>query len=169
MKKTFATAAAAALGLALALGATPANAYEIDSAGVGFVGKGEVQSALGINNAELQRIAAGLEFEISSVTESSATWTCNRDGGTQTQERSSTTTTTTQGVVESVARDKQERQVTGFFLDGLEGDATVTTEREGPVVGSCATGWTAVDLLVGDPVVGDSALYVVWGDVRVML
>jgi hypothetical protein len=167
MKKTFATAAAAALGLALALGAAPANAYEIDSEGVGFVGKGEVQLALGINNAELQRIAEDVTFEISAVTESSATWTCDRDAGPQTQERSSTTTTTTSGVIETVTRDK--RQVTGFLLEGLDGDATVTSEREGPAVGECPTGWTAIDLLEGDPVEVESALYVVYGDQRVML
>jgi hypothetical protein len=165
MKKTFATAAAAALGLALALGAAPANAYEIDSEGVGFVGKGEVQLALGLNNAGLQDIAEDLEFEISLVTEASTTWTCNKDGGTQTSERARTTTTTTAGVIDTIARDK--RQVTGFLLEGLKDGATATIKTEGPTIGSCATGWTASDFV--DAVEVESELYVVHGDVRVML
>jgi hypothetical protein len=165
MKRTFATAAAAGLGLALALGAAPANAYEIDSAGVGFVGKGEVQLALNLNNAGLQRIAEDVKFEISSVTESSTTWTCDRDAGPQTQERANTTTTTTSGVITSVARDK--RQVTGFILSGLEAGASVSIKSVGNTIGTCPSGWTAIDIVEDIDVEG--GLYVLHGDLRVML
>jgi hypothetical protein len=49
---------------------------------------------------------------VSSVEET--TWTCDRDGGPQTQGRHRTKTN--QGVLDSVARERN--QVTGFILAG---------------------------------------------------
>jgi hypothetical protein len=152
-------AAAAAAGFALVLSAGSALAYDLDPAtGIGFVGKGEVQLAFGWNNKALQDNANLVSFDVSSVTTESSTWTCDRDAGPQTQERSNTTTTTTKGVLESVTRDK--KQVTGFLLEGFDGTESVDTESDGPAVGSCPTGWTAIDLVTGEPEVGESSLYV---------
>ena len=119
---------------------TPASAEVIvDSNGNGFVGKGDVQLALGYNNAQLQQNANSLVFSLSSTTE--VTWTCDRDAGPQTQER--TNVTTTQGIIASVARVRN--QITGFNLQGFTGTTTTTTD--GPAVGSCPEFWTAIDLV----------------------
>lgn len=133
-----------------------AAAVYIDDEGVGFVGKGDVQLALDWNNKSLQECvgstdtftnseAGCLEFRVASKTVTETTWTCDRDAGHQTQERLNTTTTVFQGVVSSLARVKQ--QVTGFNLNGfVDGEPTTVTETDGPAVGSCPTGWTAIDL-----------------------
>jgi len=122
------------------------------------VGKGDVQLALGLNNAQLQATADALEFTYESVTSVQTTWTCDRDGGSQTQERTNTLTTTTSGVASAVARVKN--QVTGFNLTGFEGEPSVSSEKEGPAVGSCPTYWTAINLVQSDPVVQSGGLYV---------
>jgi hypothetical protein len=124
--------------------------------GTGFVGKGDVQLALGLNNSQIQN--ASVSFTYSSTSVSSATWTCDKDSNDNTQERANTTTTTTQGVVSTVARVKN--QITGYNLTGFGGGTSVETEREGPAVGSCPTGWTAIDLVEGDPVVTGGGLFV---------
>jgi hypothetical protein len=73
---------------------------------------------------------------------SETTWTCKRDTGEQTQERTRTTTTSTQGVVSSIARVKN--QITGFNLSGYSGSPTQTTETEGPPLGSCPNSWSVI-------------------------
>ena len=126
--------------------------------GTGFVGKGDVQLALGLNNAQLQAQAGSLAFTYTNTSSTATTWTCDRDAGPQTQERANITTTTTQGVVSSIARVKN--QITGFNLSGYSGTPTESSEHEGPAVGSCPTGWTAIDLVEEDPVVIESGLFV---------
>jgi hypothetical protein len=136
MKRRLAALTAVAAGaLAIAGGAIGAVTFNPDT-GTGFVGKGDVQLALGYNNAQLQANASSLQFTVSSVEET--TWTCDRDAGPQTQERHRTTTI--QGVLDSVARERN--QVTGFILNGY-GSSQVG--HDGPPLGSCPTGWTAVD------------------------
>jgi hypothetical protein len=101
-----------------------------------FVGKGDVQLALGFNNQQIQNA----EISFALVTTSESTWTCDRYEGPQTQERSNTTTTS--GVVSYSERVRN--QITGFWLTGFSGE--VVNENEGPAVGSCPTGWTAINL-----------------------
>ncbi len=113
--------------------------------GTGFVGKGDVQLAFGWNNKQLQDNAAGVRFSVSATSTVETTWTCDKDTGPQTNERNNTITTTTQGVLASVTRDRN--QVTGFTLLNYDGTPSETKEREGPEVGSCPTGWTAIDLV----------------------
>jgi len=124
--------------------------------GVGFVGKGDVQLALGLNNAQIQNTPVAFSYSSTSV--ASTTWTCDRDAGPQTQERANTTTTTTQGVVSTVARVKN--QITGYNLTGFSAGSSVVTEHEGPAIGSCPTGWTAIDLVEGEPEVIGGGLFV---------
>jgi hypothetical protein len=129
----------AAAGLAYA-------AVTIDDDGFGFVGKGDVQNIFGWNNNELQANADNVQFRLTeeSVTTTEASWTCDRDGGDQTQERSrtTTTTTTTTGVLSSTARVRN--QITGFNLNGYSSsDSSTDSETEGPPLGSCPTFWTA--------------------------
>lgn len=127
-------------GAALAVVSAPAfAAWTVDADGNGFVGKGDVQLALGYNNKQLQDNADSLIFAVSTT--SSATWTCDRDGGSQTQERANTTTTS--GIVSSTERVRN--QITGFNLSGFSGGST--TETDGPAIGSCPTFWTAIDLV----------------------
>jgi len=112
--------------------------------GAGFVGKGDVQLVLGMNNAQVQNTPVSFTYSSSSTTVTSYTWTCDRDAGPQTQERANVTTATnsTQGIVSSVARVRN--QITGFNLLGWNGAPTITstTEHEGPQIGSCPTNWT---------------------------
>jgi hypothetical protein len=135
---------------AFAIGTTVAlAAVTFDPAtGTGFVGKGDVQLALGYNNKQLQDNAGSVQFRASTEQVSTSTWTCDRDAGPQTQERANTTTTTTQGIVSKI--DRVKNQITGFNLTGYSGAPTTETEHEGPAVGSCPTGWTAIDLVTED-------------------
>jgi hypothetical protein len=138
-----------AMGLALATMVVTAGAVfaivTFDPAtGEGFVGKGDVQTALGFNNKQLQDNVNNIQFRALKVTET--TWTCDRDAGPQTQERASTTSA--QSVVDKVARERN--QITGFILEGYERDAegnVVETpiSHDGPPVGSCPTNWTAIN------------------------
>jgi hypothetical protein len=140
-----------ALAGAIAVSAVVTAAVIFDAAtGTGFVGKGDVQLVYGWNNGALQQNAAAVQFRASSSTVTESTWTCDRDAGPQTQERANTTTTTTEGIVSSIARERN--QITGFILNGYDGTPQVTEEKEGPEVGSCPSMWTAIDLVVGDPV-----------------
>jgi hypothetical protein len=111
--------------------------------GTGFVGKGEVQLVYSWNNSTLQRNADSVQFAVNSTTVTEYTWTCDRDAGPQTQERARTTTTTMQGLVEAVARERN--QVTGFLLLGYDGSPSTTTESEGNQLWSCPTGWTSTN------------------------
>lgn len=110
------------------------------ASGTGFVGKGDVQEVFGWNNKALQDNANSVQFRVVTEEVTETTWTCDRDAGPQTQERARTTTTETQGVVSSVARERN--QITGFNLIGYEGTPTTTSTTEGPAVGSCPTNWT---------------------------
>jgi hypothetical protein len=128
--------------LVIGLMGTALGAVTFDPAtGTGFVGKGDVQLVYGWNNKQLQDNADKVDFQVSAVSET--TWTCSRPAPTPNdpdreivQERSQTTTT--QGIVTSVARENSKGKlgpVTGFILDGYEGEPTVTSD--GPNVGSC--------------------------------
>ncbi|CAN5765685.1 hypothetical protein BH23CHL7_BH23CHL7_05020 [soil metagenome] len=147
----------AALSL-VATGAMAAVTFD-PADGTGFVGKGDVQLALGYNNKQLQNNANDLQFAVESQTETEASWTCDRDAGPQTNERNNTITTTTQGLLEHVERDNK-KQITGFRLTGYDGNPEIDEERDGPATGACPTGWTATDLVVGDPVELGSGLTV---------
>lgn len=149
MRKSIWVAAAASTIISTA--AFAAVTFDSES-GTGFVGKGDVQLALGLNNAQLQAQANSLVFAVTTTSET--TWTCDRDAGPQTQER--TNTSTTSGLLTAVARVRN--QVTGFNLLGYDGGEVV--ENDGPAVGSCPTFWTAIDIVTTP---GDDALISVNG------
>jgi hypothetical protein len=137
----------------------------------GFVGKGDVQTALGYNNPQMQANADDLAFSYSqpgtqalsqdatqsatqTVTEtlscgsnSSNTRTGYRDGS-RTGSRSGTRTGTESGLL-SYSIDYTSRnhnQVDGFFLDALNGDPTFEPSAD-PVWGDWSWGavsWGAV-------------------------
>jgi|SRR5215217_6289752 len=128
--------------------------------GTGFVGKGDVQTALGWNNKQLQDNAGSLEFTFVSTTVTETSWICTNDRNENTQERERTTTTDTTGVVSSVARERN--QITGFNLMGFEGTPTTTSSTEGPKLNSCPEGPWTLTTEAGDPEIisQESALFV---------
>jgi hypothetical protein len=134
--KKFITAAVIAT---FAISSPASAAVTFDPAsGTGFVGKGDVQLALGLNNSQLQ--SAVLSFTYESVEVSETSWVCTNVGNKnlQTQERERTTTSTKQGVVSAVARVKN--QITGFNLSGYTSSSSSST-ADGPKLNSCPTGW----------------------------
>lgn len=149
---------AAAFGLA-AISTVAYAAVTFDSAtGTGFVGKGDVQLALGLNNAQLQAQAGSLQFTYNATEVTERSWVCTKDNG-NTQERERTTTSTVQGVVASVARVKN--QITGFNLNGYSSSSTSGSTFDGPALNSCPTNWV-LTTPAGDPelVSSDGGLYV---------
>ncbi len=135
--------------------ASPALAITFDAAtGVGFVGKGDVQFTFNWNNKTLQERADAVQFRYSSAEVSEVSWICTNSKNENTQERERTTTSSVQGVVESVARERN--QITGFKLLGYDGDATVTdSNTEGPKLNSCPTNWI-LTTPAGDPTIVSS-------------
>jgi hypothetical protein len=141
--------AAIALALAAMLVASTAAiaAVTYDPATGGFAGKGDVQQALGLNNAQLQAQAGSLQFTYKAITERS--WVCTNERNENTQVRERTTTTTQ--VVSAVARERN--QITGFNLQPLDPAAPpLSQETEGPPVNSCPSGPWTLTQPAGDPV-----------------
>jgi hypothetical protein len=137
--------------------------------GTGFVGKGDVQTAFGWNNKQLQQNAGGVSFEFESVTVTETEWTCTNDRNQNEQVRQRETTTTTTGLVDSIAREKN--QITGFNLEGFSGEPTETSTTEGPPVNSCPSGPWTLTSPAGDPEVisEESTLFAVFSGERVAL
>jgi hypothetical protein len=89
--------------------------------GTGFVGKGDVQSAFGWNNAALQRNAGGVTFA-AEVRQVRAQQCVLQDGSVQTF---AGYRTGTQTLASSIAYDaRTHKQIDGFFLTGYVGDAS---------------------------------------------
>jgi hypothetical protein len=142
----------------LGVGGLAFAAWTVDGSGFGFVGKGDVQAVYGWSNKQLQNNEPNVQFRTSTTSITEHTWTCDRDDGPQTQERTWTLTTTTQGLIDSTARLKN--QITGFNLNGFSGDPVTDTETDGPALGSCPVGWTAIDMVAEEPVVLGSGVEV---------
>ena len=122
---------------AFSLIASPAGAaWYVNPDGTGFVGKGDVQLALGLSNAQLQSGTFNFTSESTVVTEVS--WVCTNEKNEQAQERARTTTTEITGVVSSTSRVKN--QITGFNLSGYS-SSTSTSTTEGNALNSCPNGW----------------------------
>jgi hypothetical protein len=148
----------ATVGLAGALAVSqPASAaVTFDPAtGTGFVGKGDVQLALGLNNPQLQAQAGSLQFASVSTEVTEVSWVCTNDRNENIQERERTTTTSIEGVVSSVARERN--QITGFNLTGYSGTPTASSTTEGNPLNSCPSGPWSATTPAGDPVVVSSS------------
>ena len=128
-------------GLALAVVSTLAAAtVTFDPlTGMGFVGKGDVQYTYGMNNAKVQAVAPSVRFRAASTVVAEYNWTCWRttpSGHEITQERHTTATTVTEGLVTTIARERN--QFTGFILSGyINGDTTTTVTTSGQAVDTC--------------------------------
>jgi opacity protein-like surface antigen len=120
--------------------------------GTGFVGKGDVQEALGLNNRQLQDQADGLIFTASSV--QPITWECLNPAGIEVQFAQNTKTT---AVANAVARERN--QITGFNLTGYEGNPTEETSG-GFEPGECPAAMVFVKGSVESGDFSDTKLYV---------
>lgn len=147
---TFVVGSVAALGLAA--GPAAAAVTFDEGTGTGFVGKGDVQLALNLNNAQVQQQASTIagEFTYAATTVTEVSWICTNTKNENLQERERTTTTETSGVVAGVTRDSK-KQVTGFNLTGYSGTPTESSATDGPAVNSCPTNWV-LTTPAGDPV-----------------
>jgi hypothetical protein len=126
------------LGLAacVAAGAVAYAAVIVDDEGVGFVGKGDVQTALGWNNAQLQANAGSLKFWF--TTSGIASWGCEWWTGPEHNRvyHSNTQFATLAEVSASIgydARANKKGQITGFNLNGF-------TTTDGTAPGTCTGG-----------------------------
>ncbi|MCW5979048.1 MAG: hypothetical protein KIT09_13285 [Bryobacteraceae bacterium] len=123
--------------------------------GEGFVGKGDVQLVFGWNNAQLQANANSVEFRANTTVVSEVSWTCTNSNNQNEQIRERTTTTSIQGVVDSIARLKN--QITGFNLEGYDPDnSTESSQTDGPALNSCPSGPWSLTTPAGDPEVVSS-------------
>jgi hypothetical protein len=148
MKKVLRTSLAVAACLIAAIVAYAAVTFDPQT-GVGFVGKGDVQDTFGWNNKALQDNAGNIQFRALSEVETEVSWVCTNSINENTQERARTTTTTIQGVVSSIARDRN--QITGFNLTGYSGTPTQNSDTDGPQLNSCPSGPWTLTTPAGDP------------------
>ena len=129
--------------LAVASPASAAVAYDRES-GTGFVGKGDVQQALGWNNRQLQANAHRIDFTVETNHVARWTWTCTEDGGTGSQGAEALRLHTRAGFLTTTPR--VHKQVTGFELSDYEQFVGIGVPLEGPDTGTCPESWTASDI-----------------------
>ena len=120
---------ALAASAAFAFAAAAYAAVTFDPAtGTGFVGKGDVQLALGLNNAQLQAQAGSLVFTYATTTTYKVTevWATGNPNQPKSLNSHEVEVTTIAGVNGSIAYDpRRQNQVTGFNLNGFS-SLTVT-------------------------------------------
>ncbi|WP_316572117.1 hypothetical protein [Neobacillus sp. YIM B06451] len=139
MKKILSGLVAGALAIGVLAGSAFA-AVTFDSAtGTGFVGKGDVQTALGLNNAEMQKIAKELEFTYAEETVYAVEvyWTTGE--GTRGEKTHYVTHKKTQSIkadIDYMARN--QKQVNGFILKEMK--ITDIENPEIPAVGDVYPG-----------------------------
>ncbi|GAA1765241.1 hypothetical protein [Kocuria aegyptia] len=147
--------AATTFAASLAFAAPASAAVTLNTDGTGFVGKGDVQLALNLNNAQVQN--GSFVFAAVSTTVSEYSWECTNSNNEKVQPRESTTTTSTSGLVSADARVKN--QITGWDLKGYTGTLTESSTSEGPKLNSCpnsAGSWT-LTTPAGEPEVVSSS------------
>ncbi|MFF9621379.1 hypothetical protein [Streptomyces griseosporeus] len=107
--------------------------------GTGFVGKGDVQTAFGWNNKQLQTNASGVTFTYDATTHYSAVCEWVTGAGTRGQKTHDITLSRHTSVSSAVAYDARvQTQITGFNLTGISASSTTGTvpEAGAPCVGS---------------------------------
>lgn len=107
--------------------------------GTGFVGKGDVQSVFGWNNAMLQANAGALTFTYVALDSYTAVCTFTTGTGTRGQRTHNVTHRTSTGVSNLIDSSPRTRmQVTGFRLNGIASSSV--TQGAVPVVGGACPG-----------------------------
>jgi len=119
--------------LVLLMLSTSANAaVHVDEEGIGFVGKGDIQSLFNWNNSMLQENAHLVRFKFSGA--GTVSWTCegvNANGVTIRSDRRYENIGASTYIAYD-ARRNRTGQITGFFLVGLEESANTYNQ-----IGSC--------------------------------
>lgn len=164
MRKNVAYGSAAAVVL---LASVATAAVVLDENGTGFIGKGDIQSIFGWNNAQLQANAGQIRFVF--TTSASASWECEWwTGPDHNRKYHSITVSSEQDVDAAIAYDaraNKKGQVTGFNLLGFS-SANETTD--GGAVGECDGNKTLVpDSVVLNGVTDEGTLWVVFEGTRV--
>jgi hypothetical protein len=147
----------------------PASASVIvDDKGVGFVGKGDVQSVYDWNNSQLQQNAALVQFRFAAA--GVVSWQCEWWTGPTHNRKYHTVTESTEVLGSSISLDPRKNkqgQITGFTLDGIQGEPTNYTG-----IGACDGNKTlVVDSITGpegrdDPLLEVSIDNQVWHELR---
>lgn len=151
MRRIIKIAALAAIPAATLIGtASMASAsVTVSDAGTGFIGKGDVQNALGLaNDAAIQTLfqsPGGIKFTAGTVTLGNETrWSCS-DGSTQSQ----TSLVTQAGPVNATPNTNNQGKLSnGWNLNGRVTDGSVAGKYIGgkragaPYVGYCGAGFT---------------------------
>lgn len=135
MRKSFLIGAAALAAVSTAAMAT----WSIDDSGKGFVGKGDVQLALGLNNAQMQAQVNGLTFKYSDTVKVTAYCskyheeTRNKEAWTDYNDYDRT-----RSLKSNVAYDPRKgiKQYTGFNLTGWDGTPVINGGKI-----ECPGGW----------------------------
>jgi hypothetical protein len=135
------TIGASVLAAALVFSASAAQgAVTMNSDGVGFVGKGDVQMAFGWNDRALQANAGGVTFNYVLAESFAITCSWTTGEGTKGEKTHHVDRTTTASVIGTLAYDTRKnknKDVTGFILDGF---GTMTTSGEVPEIGDTCLG-----------------------------
>jgi len=137
MRKLFIIAASIA---ALAIPTAAFASVSVDGSGNGFVGKGDVQTALGYkNDAAFQADAAGVTFQYGDVAEISMAVVCTSDDVTYVTQHNVLGTVTAAKTV-SFTTKGDKGKLTGYNLTGASGDATYTSSLDFSKQMACPTG-----------------------------
>ncbi len=118
----------------VAFATTSYAAVTYDADGVGFVGKGDVQSIYDWNNSMLQDNAASVQFQMLDT--SSASWRCSgvNPAGNPVTNTLTSESASVNADVSFDARKNKNGQVTGFILNGTTNGSTTVSS-----VGVCPT------------------------------
>ena len=126
--------------LAVLATAAVASASVAVTDGVGFVGKGDVQTALGYkNDAAFQADAAGVTFQYGDVAEISMAVVCTSDDVTYVTQHNVLGTVTAANTVNFTTKGDKGK-VTGYNLTGASGEATYTSSLDFSKQMACPTG-----------------------------
>jgi len=125
----------------------------INGDGTGFVGKGDVQSVYGWNDADLQANAGSVSFRANLTEVSEVSWVCTNSNNGNTQERSRITTLEAIGNLLHAIRYNPLGHVTGFDLLGWDGTPAGSSSTEGPPLNSCPAGPWSLTQPAGEPVI----------------
>lgn len=157
MKKVLVGLAAGALVIGLYAGSAFA-AVTIDDSGTGFVGKGDVQLALGLNNAQMQAVADKLNFTYETVDTYAVTVEWTTGEGTKGQQTHIVNHTAISNIASAVDYNaRQAKQYTGFILDGFK---NTTVDGEIPQIGDKYPGKSVQTVTNIEKISSTSTLYV---------
>jgi hypothetical protein len=121
------------LVMVLGLSATAFAAVTVDSQGYGFIGKGDVQKALGYNNAQMQANAEKLMFAV--TTETIVSWDEIWDTGANSPKGVTHHTATLSGsstLSSAIDYDaRKANQINGFIMNGFVGTPVATSTYDG--------------------------------------